>query len=49
MYSHILQTEKYVLPHTAIAYNDVIVPISSTKHNCFLNTEAHIATAQQQF
>jgi hypothetical protein len=49
MYSHILQTGKYMLPHTAITYNDVILPISSTKHNCFLITEAHIATAQQQF
>jgi hypothetical protein len=49
MYSYLLHTGKHMLPHTAIKYNDVIIPINSTKRNCFLNTEAHIATAQQQF
>jgi hypothetical protein len=49
MYSYILQTGKHMLPHTAITYKDVIIPISSTKRNCFLITEAHIATAHQQF
>jgi hypothetical protein len=32
-----------------LTYNNAILPISSTKRNSFLITEAHIATAQQQF
>jgi hypothetical protein len=44
-----METEKYMLPHTDITYNDVIIPIRFTKHNAFLITEALIATAQQQF